>query len=103
MVVDLTVGQVAFFLARLEQSFQAVIDLFHQTLLALIEVRSSEFRVPSRDRKGAVGTTAPLRSRLGTQNFVRCSCRSNSNSAAGSRTAFSCVWSSWVTGRSFRC
>ena len=34
MVVDLIVGQEALFLARLEQSFQAVIGLFHQTLLA---------------------------------------------------------------------
>ena len=34
MVVDLTVGQVAFFLARFEQSLQAVVDLLHQTLLA---------------------------------------------------------------------
>src|SRR5262249_5738067 len=72
VVVDLVVGQEAFFLARFEQSLQAVVDLVHQSL------PRPQDRTPATEE--ASGPNSP--------DDRVCSCRSSSRAVAWSSAAF---------------
>src|SRR5262245_7092639 len=110
IVVDLAVCQVAFLLALVEQSFQALVDLLHQTLpSAIFDLRFQICDWMAGSRKGAsrarclipAGPPAessdpsepPIENRKSKIETYRpswfCSCRSSSSAAVWSLAAWS--------------